>query len=321
MARYRPVLTSIWVCDDKFQEYSPEGKLLFLYLITNEHVNEAGVYKITYKTIANETDIPKDRVIELIKGELSNNVSYDEENNVIFVHKFLKYNGGGNPELLKKSVERDKELIKTTLWKEFDKYYSRDLKPLKNRSKTVAQGIVRNRNSNSNKIIDSLFKEDIGVKDSIKYIYPPLFEDFWKEYPRKKEKKVAFTAWKQLKKNEQKAIIIAAKNYYIECKTLKRETEYIKYPATFIRKERWKDYMELPSILKSRVERFRPPEKETEADRRYREARAEAEERIRKVLLKKLKENKITAEEAKSLLDQKLREWEKKNAKRYFKQD
>jgi len=206
MARYRRVLTNIWVCDDKFQNYSTEGKLLFLYLITNEHINESGIYKITYKTIANETDIPKERVAELIKDELSNNVSYDEENNVIFVHKFLKFNGGGNPKLLKKSIEKDKVIIKTTLWKEFNKYYAKDLKPLDNSLETVSkpldnsletvskpldnsletvsQHTVRNRNrdlsirsSNINNnidrgIYDSNSNNDLGVKPSInsKYI-------------------------------------------------------------------------------------------------------------------------------------------------------
>jgi len=171
MARYRPVLTSIWVCDDKFQDYSPEGKLLFLYLITNEHINEAGIYKITFKTIANETDIPKERVIKLIKGELSNNISYDNDNNVIFVHKFLKFNGGGNPKLLKKSIEKDRELIKTSLWKEFDLYYSKDLKPLDNSFKTVPQHTVSNSISNRNSLINdnSTKRYNIKKKCSEKY--------------------------------------------------------------------------------------------------------------------------------------------------------
>jgi len=171
MARYRPVLTSIWVCDNKFQDYSLEGKLLFLYLITNEHINEAGIYKITLKTISNETDIPKVKVEKLISNELSNNVSYDKENNVIFVHKFLKFNGGGNPKLLKKSIEKDRKLIKTSLWKEFDICYSRDLKPLDNGLKTVCQHTVSNSISNRNSLINdnSIKRCNIKKKCSEKY--------------------------------------------------------------------------------------------------------------------------------------------------------
>jgi len=181
MARYRPVLTSIWVCDDKFQDYSPEGKLLFLYLITNEHINEAGIYKITFKTIANETDIPKERVIKLIKGELSNNISYDSDNNVIFVHKFLKFNGGGNPKLLKKSIEKDRELIKTSLWEEFDLCYSKDLKPLDNSFKTVCQHTVSNSISNSNSLINDNSIKRYNDKEKCSEKYSELIFNFEKQ--------------------------------------------------------------------------------------------------------------------------------------------
>jgi len=149
MARYRPVFTDIWVCDDKFQDYSVEGKLLFLFLITNDHLEESGIYKITYKTISNETDIPREKVKELINEEIKNNVSYDDKNSVIFVHKFLKFSGGGNPELIKKSIEKGKRLIKTTLWNKFYNYYTRDLKPIENNLEIFPSNSIPNATSNS----------------------------------------------------------------------------------------------------------------------------------------------------------------------------
>lgn len=150
MARYRPVFTGLWVCDDKFQDYSPEGKLLFLFLITNDHLGEAGIYKITYKTMSNATDIPKDKVKELVNNELKNNVSYDEKKSVIFVHKFLKFNGGGNPQLLQRSIEKDRRLIKTFLWREFKKYYTTDLKPIENSSESDSANTNPNSIPNTN---------------------------------------------------------------------------------------------------------------------------------------------------------------------------
>lgn len=168
MARYRPVMTSLWACDDKFQDYSAEGKLLFLYLITTEHQEESGIYKTTYKTIANETDVPRDKVKELIRGELSNNVSFDEKNNVIFVHKFLKYNGLGNPKLIRASVEKAKGMIKTSLWDEFDKHYSKDLKPINNPCKTHASNSIPISNSISKK------KEEAPLTPLEKQIFTEL---------------------------------------------------------------------------------------------------------------------------------------------------
>ena len=180
MARYRPVFTDIWVCDDKFQDYSVEGKLLFLFLITNDHLEKSGIYKITYKTISNETDIPKEKVKELISEEIKNNVSYDDKNSVIFVHKFLKFSGGGNPELIKKSIEKGKRLIKTTLWNKFYNYYTRDLKPMENNSETFSPNSIPNSNTNS-----------ISKKDrECEYILNFLSKV--KSYPFNKEKDIVF---------------------------------------------------------------------------------------------------------------------------------
>jgi len=150
MALYRPVMTNLWVCDDKFQDYSLEGKLLFLYLITNDHLAESGIYKITFKTIANETDISKDKVEELIRGELSNNVSYDEENKVIFVHKFFKFNKLGSPKNILTSIDKGMGLIKTSLWEDFTKTYASVLDDLDKASRGDGKDSNRNRNRNSN---------------------------------------------------------------------------------------------------------------------------------------------------------------------------
>ena len=227
MAKYRPIFINIWVCDEKFQDYSIEGKLLFLYLITNSHLNESGIYRITYKTISNETDIPKDKIIKLIKESLKNNVSYDEKKNVIFVHKFLKYNGSGNPGLIKKSITRDRGLIKTTLWKAFDKYYTSDLKYIENN--------IENHSSISIPIPNAITNKE----------YSPEFESFWNEYPKLKGKKVAHSAWKEHPKKNHQELILSAKNYKALCDYKKTEKDYIKEPSGFIRleKEYWKDYL------------------------------------------------------------------------------
>ena len=178
MARYRPVFTGLWVCDDKFQDYSASAKLLFLFLITNDHLGEAGIYKITYKTMSNETALTVDRVKKLIQGELKNNVSYDEKNNVVFVHKFLKFNGAGNPELIKKSISKDQKLIKTTLWKEFDNYYTKDLKyinnPLKNNNHL--ETLSSNSNTNSNSKDNSKKNKDQNCEKK--------FSELWEIWPK-----------------------------------------------------------------------------------------------------------------------------------------
>ena len=122
MATYRPVYINIWK-DPTFEGYKPPMKLIFIYLITNESTTESGIYPITIKTISNETGIPIKTVTELLSNGLKN-IAYDFENNFIFVKNFLKYSsGGGRPDLLQKSIEKNYKNFNTPLWNEFKLIY------------------------------------------------------------------------------------------------------------------------------------------------------------------------------------------------------
>jgi DnaD/phage-associated family protein len=80
--------TELW--NDPFiQELPPEGKLLYIYLWTNAHCNQAGLYEITSTTIAFETklpaaDIPK--FLELLKPK----VVWYPDSNLVWVKNFIK---------------------------------------------------------------------------------------------------------------------------------------------------------------------------------------------------------------------------------------
>lgn len=77
--------------------------------------------------------------------------------------------------------------------------------------------------------------------------YTPEFEEFYKTYPRNKDKGRAFKAWKARIKEKIPAevLITAARHYAAECKLKHTPEEYIKYPATFLSKEArsWEDYL------------------------------------------------------------------------------
>jgi len=137
MAKYRPIQTRIWK-DPDFENYSSGMKLIFLYLCTNELTTESGIYSVSTKTISKETSIPEATVKKLLSNGFKN-VQYDFNNNCVFIKNFLKYNGGGSPELIRRSIRKNYEEFYTPLWNEFiDKYpnYSNSLetvgKPLEN---------------------------------------------------------------------------------------------------------------------------------------------------------------------------------------------
>lgn len=72
-------------------------------------------------------------------------------------------------------------------------------------------------------------------------VHPPQFDEFWLLFPRKNAKQDAISAWGALKKNKVDLVEVmkATKNYAQQCKG--KEMEFVKLPATFLRKERWKD--------------------------------------------------------------------------------
>ena len=155
MATYRPVYINIWK-DPTFEDYKPPMKLIFIYLITNESTTESGIYPITIKTISNETGIPIKTVTQLLSNGLKN-VVYDFGNSFVFVKNFLKYSsGGGRPDLLQKSIEKNYKNFNTPLWNEFMAIYpeySGNIqtvdKPLINRCSDVASISISNSKDNS----------------------------------------------------------------------------------------------------------------------------------------------------------------------------
>lgn len=68
------------------------------------------------------------------------------------------------------------------------------------------------------------------------------FNNFWAVYLRKVGKADAISAWKAIDKKDYAALTVAAINYMKSVIKLKTEIQYIKHPATFLRKDRWKDY-------------------------------------------------------------------------------
>jgi uncharacterized phage protein (TIGR02220 family) len=114
MAKYRSILTRVWK-DPDFENYTPDQKLVFLYLCTNDSATESGLYPLSQKTVSNETGIRCLTVGKLLANGFKN-VSYDSENSCVFVRNFLRYNGGGRPELIERAIRRDNLTIQTPLW-------------------------------------------------------------------------------------------------------------------------------------------------------------------------------------------------------------
>jgi uncharacterized phage protein (TIGR02220 family) len=131
MAKYRPVLTSIWK-DPDFEDYNSSQKLIFMHGFTNQSTTESGIYGMSLKAISNETGL----TLKEVEKEISSikNIVYDYKFKCIFIVKFLKHNGGGRPDLLHLSILKDAKTFPSFLWhlfiKEYPQHYTSDLKEI-----------------------------------------------------------------------------------------------------------------------------------------------------------------------------------------------
>ena len=66
MAKQRYVNTKFW-SDTFISELNPLDRYLFLYFLTNEHTNIAGVYELPLKTVSFETGLEIDMLKKMLK--------------------------------------------------------------------------------------------------------------------------------------------------------------------------------------------------------------------------------------------------------------
>jgi hypothetical protein len=128
MSKYKPLYSSIWT-DNQFENYSPEKKLVYIFLLTNQYVEKSGIYKVSVRQIAFNTSITNDLINDII-NELINEgkIQYDFKEGVIFIKNLFKYQKGmiKNENILLLTLKRNYELIKTEFWNEFFDRYSED---------------------------------------------------------------------------------------------------------------------------------------------------------------------------------------------------
>lgn len=117
---------------------SANAKLLMLYLLTNHHRNILGFYVISKGYMISDTRMSSDD-FEAGFQELRSkgSIDYDEENEILLIKKFLKYNPIVNPNQVKHAIKRLNDLPDSPLWAKFLQYL-----PDVNLSATVTQTLI-----------------------------------------------------------------------------------------------------------------------------------------------------------------------------------
>ena len=134
-AKYRAIQTCFWN-DSWVIELTPEQKLFFLYLITNQRVSQCGVYEISKRIIEFETGFSQDKIEKFLElFETKEKIKFNTLTSELCIPNFSKYNYSKSP-LVRKHIIDELNLVK---------------------DKSLIQYLYG---------IDTIYKEDVDHKDT-----------------------------------------------------------------------------------------------------------------------------------------------------------
>lgn len=253
MAIKRIVDIGFWTDDKVLELFSPEDKLFMLYLLTNPHTTQLGIYKINKKIMAFELGYSLD-TINVLLDRFENKykiIKYCNETSEIAIRNYLKYSiiKGGKP--VEDCLTKDISQVKN---KNLLGYVFKNVMSLDALNETVKKviyntiniyNIIINDNDNDNdKLVDLSYNDTSNDTLSKKEVaYREEFEQLWSKYPNKKGKKDAFKHFKAARNKgvTYETIENGLNNYLDYFSKNPDKLKYAKYGSTWFCGENWDD--------------------------------------------------------------------------------
>ncbi|MBC2580596.1 hypothetical protein [Clostridium sp. DJ247] len=170
MAQFRYVYTNFWEDPKVSESFTPEDKLFFLYLLTNPHTTQIGIYRITKKVIAFEMGYSIESVNSLMVRFQDHHkiIKYNDETRELAIKNWGKFNlkNGGKPieDCVKKEFKEieDKALLLYVL----DSINNIKIKQLFI-EELIKYGVISNpNNTDDNEVVPSDVNEGLHDKDN-----------------------------------------------------------------------------------------------------------------------------------------------------------
>ncbi len=101
MAIYRNVHVSYWTDGKVVDDFSPEDRYFFVYLLTNPHTNLCGCYEISMKQMSDELGYNKETIEKLIDRfhSVHEVLAYSKKTKEMLLYNWWKYNWTKSPKL------------------------------------------------------------------------------------------------------------------------------------------------------------------------------------------------------------------------------
>lgn len=120
MAIYRNVQMTFWTDAKIVEEFTPDDKLIYLYLMTNPHTNLAGCYEITLSQMCVELGFSKEKIEKLIERmeKIHQVIRFSKRTREILILNWSKYNWTSSPKF-RKPLLAEIEEVKDAEFKRF----------------------------------------------------------------------------------------------------------------------------------------------------------------------------------------------------------
>ena len=120
MALYRTIQLSFWTDSKVVDDFTPEDRYFYLYLMTNPHTTLCGCYEISIRQISTEIGYTKDVVERLIDRmeNLHDVIRYNQDAKELLILNWHKYNWTKSPKL-RPAIMSSIEKVKTPEFTEY----------------------------------------------------------------------------------------------------------------------------------------------------------------------------------------------------------
>ena len=120
MALYRNIHLSFWQDTKVTDDFTPEDRYFYLYLLTNPHTNLCGCYEISVKQMANEMGYDVKKVNKLIDrfSSFHNLIRYSQTVRELLIFHWSKYNWTSS-EKFRKPLLQEIQNVKTDSFREY----------------------------------------------------------------------------------------------------------------------------------------------------------------------------------------------------------
>lgn len=242
MAIYRNIQMSFWTDSKVVDDFTPEDKYFFLYLLTNPHTNLSGCYELSIKQASNETGYTRDVVENLLTRfeEVHNIVRYSRVTKEVLILNWSKFNWTKSKDFQKPLIKE----IKSVKSLDFKGFLEDELHTLGTVLTPSSDGVGT---TDTDTVTDTVADSVTDTVKKGKKLKPSEikaeFETLWKLYPKKQGKDKAYGYYERARNAgaTYEEIESGIRNYINFIDAQQIEMQFVKMGSTFFSQKAWQD--------------------------------------------------------------------------------